>query len=385
MSEREESEDPSRASDDAAVAATGTGQTDAARDQPPAGPRSEVDAAGRAPGRLASLAVPFTLMLAVLAVVMTGFLWWQYRQFYVSLDAADAATATALEDVRATLRRLQDRLDTVDADLDGNRRDLARLERAQDDLPPRLAAIEERIDAVQGGSFDARSAWLRAEATYYLETANAELELGGDWGNAIAALELADDRLRQVANPALAPVRAAIADELIALRAVRLPDIEGLAFSLGRLAERVDELPMRAERPRSFDAGRADLESAEPGLGRLWAGIKGALSGLVRIERRQQGSVEAMLSDAERRLARRQLVVELELARLAAIRGRTETYAAALGTAIEILRADFVVGDAAVDGAIELLDGMREFDLDPDRPDISGSLQRLRSLSAGDD
>ena len=38
-----------------------------------------------------SVAVVFSFVLALLAATVTGFLWWQYRQFYVSLDAADAS------------------------------------------------------------------------------------------------------------------------------------------------------------------------------------------------------------------------------------------------------------------------------------------------------
>ena len=83
----------------------------------------------------------------------------------------------------------------------------------------RLAAepvrdLERRLDAVQGGSFDARGDLLRSEAEYYLTVANTELGLAGDWENAIKALELADGLLAELADPRLGPVREAIAGEL---------------------------------------------------------------------------------------------------------------------------------------------------------------------------
>ena len=44
----------------------------------------------------AELASSVALLLALVAVVLTGMLWWQYRQFYVSLDQTDAAAAESL-------------------------------------------------------------------------------------------------------------------------------------------------------------------------------------------------------------------------------------------------------------------------------------------------
>jgi hypothetical protein len=36
---------------------------------------------------------------------------------------------------------------------------------------------------------------------------------------------------------------------LLALRSLRLPDIEGIVFGLGRLAGRADDLPLRSDPP----------------------------------------------------------------------------------------------------------------------------------------
>src|SRR5262249_54078356 len=146
-----------------------------------------------------------------------------------------------------------------------------------DALPGRFVDLERRLDAVQGGSFDARGALLRSEAEYYLSVANTELNLSRDWENAVTALELADGRLAELANPELGPVREAIAGELIALRAVRLPDIEGLTFSLGRLAARAPALPMRADLPANYATADEAADDAEPGFERLWVAVQRTL------------------------------------------------------------------------------------------------------------
>jgi uncharacterized protein HemX len=338
--------------------------------------------AERRGGGRAALASAFALLLALIATTVAGFLWWQYRQFYVSLDQTDAETALALERVRAELRALQDDVESAGEALATERRAVGGLSERVDQLPGRLGDIERRLNAVQGGSFDAREDWLRAETEYYLTVANTELLLAGRWENAIRALELADGRLVELGNPALAGVRNLIAGELQALRAVRLPDIEGLSFSLDRLARRVEGLPLRADAPVSFVDRAEPGATAEPGLQRLWQSLRNTLAGLVRIERRDE-PVAPALTAAEKMLRRRQLELELNLARMAALRGQQESFQASLRAAVELLRQDFDVDSAQVDGAIALLTDMQAMDLDPPRPDISGSLNLLRGAAAG--
>ena len=318
------------------------------------------------------------LLFAFIAIMVAGMLWWQYRQFYVSLDETDTAAAEALTRVRAEQRALQDALQDANDDVDTLRQRNASLTERLDTLPGRFVALEERLDAVQGGSFDARGDLLRSEAEYYLTVANTELTLTGDFGSAVTALELADSRLAAIANPELAPVREAIAGELLALRSQRLPDIEGIVFGLGRLAARADELPLRADLPASLASETDEELDAEPGFGRLWLAIKGTLLDLVRVERRDEPVPQA-LSAAERALSRRQLEVELELARIAALRGDEQAFLSGLEMAIAILQRDFDGAAGDVEGALALLGELRSFDIDPERPDISGSLNLLRA------
>jgi uroporphyrin-III C-methyltransferase len=318
------------------------------------------------------------LLLAFLAVMVAGMLWWQYRQFYVSLDETDAAAADALTRVRAEQRALQDGLDDVDDDVAQLRGSSANLGERLDALPSRFMELEQRLDAVQGGSFDARAVLLRSEAEYYLAVANTELALTRDFESAVTALELADGRLAELGNPELSPVRDAIAGELLALRSLRLPDIEGIVFSLGRLASRADELPMRANLPLPLASEGDGALDAEPGIGRLWLAVKSTVLDLVRIERADEPVPQA-LSAAERALARGRLQLELELARIAALRADEQAFASGLETAIALLERHFDSASADVEGALALLGELRGFDVDPERPDISRSLNLLRA------
>ena len=114
------------------------------------------------------------LVFAFVAITVAGMLWWQYRQFYVSLDQTDNAAAAALERVRAEQRALQDDLENVGDDIAAMRQLNAGVTDRVDSLPSRFADLERRLDAVQGGSFEARADLLRSEAEYYLAVANTE-------------------------------------------------------------------------------------------------------------------------------------------------------------------------------------------------------------------
>ncbi|MFO7285806.1 MAG: uroporphyrinogen-III C-methyltransferase [Gammaproteobacteria bacterium] len=333
------------------------------------------------------------LILAILAVGGVAFQWRQHRAVDVALDTAQRELNDALERVRATQRELSDRLDalraTVDAgasrnerlnaDLDALPRRIDDLERRIESLPASIAELERRLDAVQGGTPDAKAVWRRAEAEYYLSVANAELELGGRWDNAKTALELADESLRGLADPTLAPVRRQIAADLLALESVERPDIERIVFDLASIAARVDELPLRsAGAPKD---GAPPVEDVEPGLGRLVASAKRALGSLVSVERRDEAETRALLA-GRRAVARRELAAELALARTAALEARQAVYAASLAAAAELLERDFDAADPGVRAAAALVAELAKIDVAPPRPDIGRSLAVLRAAGA---
>jgi len=319
------------------------------------------------------------ILVAVVAILIAGSLWWQYRAFYADLDEADQALLENLEDARASLRRLGDTVEGLETGLGESDAEIVRLRDDLEVLPAELRALGRRVEALQGGRLDARDSWLREQAEYYLVLANAELNLSRNVGSAIAALDLADDVLRELADPALTDVRIAVASELQALRSVELPDLEGLAADLGGLIERTPELPMRAAAPERFGASEEDLADVEPGLGRLWARTRGAVTSIVRIER-QEEPVAQLLTESERRIVRRQLALELTIARTAVLERREQALRASLDAADDILERDFAREAQGVVEARRLIASMQSMALAPRLPDISDSLTLLRTL-----
>ena len=346
--------------------------------------RGSDNAAGQRTGRGRRVLAGTALAIAFLAASATGGLWWQYRQLDVSLDRADQASAAAVQEVRVTLQSLGERLELLQ-DADALAREAAaELNRRLDDVPGRFQALEQRMNALQGISGDASRRWMRAEAEYYLAVANTELTLAGRWPNAIAALELADAKLRELGSPALGVVRARIAQELQALRAVSLPDVEGLSYSLASLIQSVEALPMRSAAPASFVTEEAAaLQTAEPGLGRVWLSLRQAVTGMIRVQRSDTPSSRALTAE-EQALVRRQLELELELARLGLLRGQAGVFQTSLSAARALLTREFDSAASTVQGAVSLIEELSGLEVEPARPDISGSLTLLRGLADRD-
>jgi uncharacterized protein HemX len=358
-------------------------------------PPAEQDA-GAARPRSRSAWTVLAVVLALAASALAGLSWWQLHARIAVLESSAAqrraALDSAVDGLRSSTAEAAERTAAMSRALDAERARVRDMADRLDPLPDRVDSLERRVEADSGTS-DARSEWLRAEAEYYLAIANAELALGGRFQTAVSALELADDRLRSLADPSLTEVRRLVADELQQLKSVPVPDIEGVALGLGSLAARVEELPLRRAGPVRSEAGvdgfvvpsapasaadsRATLESAEPGLGRLWLAFKGALGSIVSVERTEQPIAQA-LSAEERVAVRRRLELELELARAAAIDARSGAFTASVESALALLRRDFDTDSAAVGAAVELLTRLHDVDVAPPRPDIAESLMRLR-------
>jgi len=333
--------------------------------------------------RLGGLAPKLAIIVAVIASAIAGALWWQYRQFYVELASVDEFLRDNIDDLRGNLRRVDDDVGALENIVGLGAADISTQRGEFEALVSELRALDRRVEALQGGRLDARDTWLREQAEYYLVLANTELALGRRVGNAIEALELADDLLRDIGDPGLLDVRAAIAGERQALRALALPDLDGLAVTLRSLAERVPDLPMRATNPDPYSAGEAGLDEVEPGLARLWASTKAALASIIRIEK-QDAQIGPLLTEAERRVARRQLELELASARAAVLAGRQEEFRASLVAADLILSRDFDQSAEAIGEARGQLSTLVVIDLAPALPDISESLLLLRAARGGD-
>ncbi|MDH3552068.1 MAG: uroporphyrinogen-III C-methyltransferase [Gammaproteobacteria bacterium] len=245
-----------------------------------------------------------------------------------------------------------------------------------DSLPARMSTLERSLSALQGVSAGARETWLVAEAEYYMQIANAQLQLAGNPHLAALALGMADERLVQLANPALTDVRRALSDELAALDGMDKPDIEGVTLNLASLARVVDSLPLR-QLTESGSDDDADVDTEASGMARAWSSVKRAMSGLVKVTGPEQAAAPLLTPEAVYFL-RTNLTLQLQTARLALLRGEQAVFQQSLDDAAAWLEQYFDTQSAQVESALQTIAEIRDGMFVVKAPDISESLQLLR-------
>jgi len=222
--------------------------------------------------------------------------------------------------------------------------------------------------------------WIIAETEYLMRVAAHRLALARDVVTAQAALELADQRLRDTLDPGWAGVREQIAREVAALSAYQGPDHSGLSARLAALSAQVPALkPARvtigAKSVKATDEPEeTDGRSWDTLFSDLWAGFKDT----VRIRERDQ-PVQAMLSPEHEFFLYENLKLHLAAARLGLARADQALFRENLVAAADWVRQYF---DPDAGGAMTLLtalDELQALDIRPALPDISKSLRALRA------
>ena len=293
-----------------------------------------------------------------------------------SLDERFAAAREALANLDGNLAALGDTLAGNTSELEGLRRDFDDRVGFLESLPPRMSMLENSMAALQGISKGARDTWLLAEAEYYMQIANAQLQLAGNPHLAALALGMADERILQLANPALTDVRRAVADELATLELMEKPDIEGVSLTLSSLARVIDSLPLR-QAEKGYREDNEAPAATSSGVTRAWNSIKGAVAGLVRVTP-PDAAVMPLISPEAEYFLRTNLTLQLQAARLALLRGEKAVFEASLDDAAQWLRQYFDTRSAPVSGMLQTIAEIRDGMFTVATPDISGSLQLLR-------
>ena len=301
------------------------------------------------------------------------------------------ASVVALDELQDASEALQRQLDTT---LEELRRDSAGqaqlLQALEAGLAEQGTALEQQRSQLmrQGESLsriDAsdRESWLLAEAEYLLRLANQRLIMTGDLAAARALLDNVDGILRELDDAALHPVRAAIASDLAALRAVPQVDVEGTYLRLGALLEQAGELAiMRLPgEQQELQPPPQPRQEAAPGdwqqsLQQGWESALDKLSDYLTIRRRDV-PVEALMDPRWEGLVRQNLRMLLEQARVALLSGNQSLYRESLDRARYWVTEFFQSDEATARSMAREIDQLAAVQVDVALPDVSASLGAL--------
>jgi uroporphyrin-3 C-methyltransferase len=168
-------------------------------------------------------------------------------------------------------------------------------------------------------------------------------------------------------------VRAAVAADLAAVRAVPQRDVQGMYLALAALIEQADKLVI-FQMPEKIE--RAQVEPAEDWRGRLLQGYEAALLKLsdYLIIRRRDVPIEALMDPQWEGLVRQNLRMLLEQAQVALLSGNELLFRESLERAGHWLTEFFVSDEAAAKALANEVPALREAKIAVEMPDISRSL-----------
>lgn len=289
-----------------------------------------------------------------------------------------AALESAAGQKQANLGELTDRWKKqLSSGLDGVKTDLGK---QTADITRGLKSVETQLTEQQRElarfSSNDRESWLLAETGHLLRLANQRLVMAGDPVAAQALLHGADSVLRDLNDPSLHAVRAAVAADVAALRAIEKVDVQGIYLRLAALLEQADKLVIfqfqeQAKKPRP--------EAAEDWRGRLRQGYEAALSKLSDyiIIRRRDVPMQALMDPQWEGLVRQNLRMLLEQAQIALLSGNQALYEASLAQAQQWIL-HFQDSDTAAAKAIETqIKQLATLTIEVPPPNISRSQQAL--------
>lgn len=331
--------------------------------------------------RKRGLLLPLVLILLLLLLGGLGaagwFGWQQWQglqseraQLRQRLDALDQALQQrALQsDIDQALRPLRDRLGSSGE---------------------RLEALQTRLDSLQQATEKLyelygrdENGWKLAEVEYLMSVAQHKLVLENDFEGAARTLEAASERIAELADPGLLPVRVQINREIAALKTRARPDLVGLSLLAARLTRQIRSLkpgyqPVE-QKPVEAEAAPA-LATADEAQQRWDRKALAWLRSLVRIKRNDHVATpveQALGPDAAERIED-----NLKLIRWAILDRDSFQYRKLVDETLQLFEQYYDQEQSANADFHRSLLRLKKADLEPVLPDIGGSLRLLREIA----
>lgn len=306
------------------------------------------------------------LILIVAAGAGAGgyWLWQQQMQLSSQLEQQVSAAKKDLANEQAGLR----------ASLDKPIKEFEAAVKLQRQSQLALAKqIEEQQNKLAQLTSTDRTDWLLAETEFLLRLAHQRLTFSGEVNNAMALLKAADDILLKINELHLAPIRQAIADELLALQATPEVDVIGIHSRLSSVRKKIGELKLYDAEYQVTAAAKTEAEQSS-GLEKALATI----SQYFRIERRS-ADVKALPDNRELAILEKNIQLLLNQAQAALLSTKVDVYQASLRSASEQIEANYDRADKLTQALLASLGELEQVNINPNTPDITTSQSLLQA------
>ncbi len=284
-------------------------------------------------GWLPRTVLALSLLLAVAAAALVGYQFYLFQQEKIQLLADREALNATLQSRAGRLDKLEGDITQLTQQLKQERDALKSANQNRELLQSRISVLEKDIAAISGAH---RIDWMLREVEHFITVAEQRLTLLGDARGALALLQEADDIVRAMQEPSARPLREALVRDVhkLKLAADTNVDVEGIFLRLSALSDRVVKLGIPSfelkQEPLQPQAGEA---LPEEGLALFWYRFKRFLSSLYDYQKHPKGRPITLTEDRE--FLARNVIMLLQQAQLALLRGDNEAYRVSLTGARE--------------------------------------------------
>lgn len=342
-------------------------------------PTSEIEAphemesprARAAPGRGLSILALLVALGALAASV------WQWHEARGRADTVRGELAKKLSEFERYSKEAGDVLRDVRQSSGDTRATISALEARVEESQAKQRALNQIFEDLTKNRED----WAFAEVEQSLLIANQQLQLAGNVKAALTALQTADDQLQRMERPQFTNLRRSLAQDIERLKAQTPLDVVGISARLESLIARIDGLPLKPEvRPQSEPPAPAD-DAADNVWNRFWRDAWSEIKQLIRVQRMEKPDLPLLAPD-QRFFLRENVKLRLLAARLALLGRDEKSFRNDLQAARSWLDRYFDTGDSGVTQMAASLAGLEEIKVNVEVPDISGTIEALRSLRA---
>lgn len=257
--------EPSITTDDTPVTSAPSSESQTAKATPSSTP-SQTPASNRS-----SWAIRFGVLLALgLTACTLGGGFMLYQQMQQQLLAQDAKNIALQDQLQQALLQPNQRIGQLELQQLNDAKtyqELTKLAEDQNQLQDRINKLAQRSP----------THWMASEAEYLVNMAGRKLWLEKDPRTATDLLKSADETIAAMNNPALLPIRKALAKDIAATASIKTTDIDGSVLALDALIEQLDKLPLNrtdAETDAPEDTNiTGDLNDWQSNLGKTWKAL----------------------------------------------------------------------------------------------------------------
>lgn len=306
-----------------------------------------------------SWAIRFGVLLALgLTACTLGGGFMLYQQMQQQLLAQDAKNIALQDQLQQALLQPNQRIGQLEQQQLNDAKtyqELTKLAEDQNQLQDRVNKLAQRSP----------THWMASEAEYLVNMAGRKLWLEKDPRTATDLLKSADETIAAMNNPALLPIRKALAKDIAATASIKTTDIDGSVLALDALIEQLDKLPLNradAETDAPEDTTiTGDLNDWQSNLGKTW---KALTQDFITI-RHKTADAPALLAPEQQWYLVENIRHKLLQSQLALYRYDRATYHQSLMMARKWIQSYFDTQDHKTAEAIAEIDRLATLELDP--------------------